>query len=1216
MANDVELSRLTIEVDAEADSAGKGIDAVASALSHLNAGSRLTRAINNMERLSATLRKFQGLNASANSLTKISVAFQRLSSIQKLTNLSSNIRTLEKFPQAVAGLNSTNLSALASSIQPLTSALGQLGNVEKAAGFNSTLNALNKVPKVVEGLKKVDMDDFARQIERVRTAIAPLAAEMEKVSAGFSALPANIQRAIRANEKLTTSNTKAANSFTILGIKIPSVVAQYFTFSYVITRVSSFLGGALTEFNAFVENVNLFTVSMGEFTKEASDFTQSIQDILGVDASEAMRNMGVIQNLTTSFGVAADQAYVLSKNITQLGYDFASFFNISTEDAFTKLQAAISGELEPIRRLGVDISEARLQQELFALGINASVQNLSQADKALLRYIAIIKQTGNAQTDMARTLNSPANMIRVFQQQVTLLVRSIGSLLIPMLNAVLPPLIAVTQILRELISAFATMIGVTVEFGSVGSSSVTSGIETGLDNVADSASDAAKEMSYLIGGFDELNVMNKDSGSAGSGAGGAGNILGGVDLPEYDMLAGLVESRVSDLVKKIKEFGRNLYDVIKPAIPLLKGLAAGFAAAFAVKAIASFISKLKKFSAVAAGLGVWSDFVKMFKDTDDVIKSAGYAFSNLRKKMSLTTKIMIGAGGFIAAAVSSYDAMKKLGLGTLDAEEAFGSLVLAVGVIGTAMYALLGPVGLVITAVGAAAGGFLGYRDAMQQLGTEMYESTDLHLVMQGIIDRSAESMESAATATQNLKDKISAVSDVTGEYSFARQLADDIFDLSEKTDKSAYEMVELQTKVDILNGLGFDDLQLSLNETGTAVTQVRDSVYQVIDAMEQQALAAAYQDVLTEAYKNQLQSQMDLIQGEKDYYAASEANADARQALSDYYEQLSWTQKGIADLGMDATYNALHDAVLDTSDAFVAAYNSLKDNATLYTESQSAIETYSDYLVALQGATQDTTAMTDEFQTSLENALNIAGMSGSATEEAKTVGGAIADGVAQGISENKGVGRGQILGLTDDVVSTAKDNLGIHSPSTVFADIGMNTVLGFSNAVTEYAPQAVNAVTDMFNTILSRLESFSSRFADGLNQTLSNYASTMSSLYSSGTNVSFSAMPSVSIPRLASGGVLTGPRVVLAGEYAGASSNPEIVAPQSIMRQTVSDANLGMAEMIVAAIQALEQTVIDTSENGTPVVVQLDGDQIYENQRKVAARKGYGISKNSNFSR
>lgn len=634
MAED--LSILSIEVDASAEQAGKGIDSLSAALGRLNASSKLTRTINNLTSLSSALSKLQGYNSVASTLTRMGNAMQNLGSIQKLSGLNSAINTLKKLPDALSALSGTDLVALNKASQSLVSIASGLQALESPKGLTSTITALRNIPKVMQGLESADLTKFAAQMERVRTAIAPLAAEMEKVSKGFSALPANIQRAVAANAKLTASNSRLNKSYGVLGTGISSFYTKMLAQLYIVQRVADYLGRALSEYNAFVENVNLFSVSMGEFTEQANRFTQALQDVLGVDASEAMRNMGIIQNLVTSFGVAEDMAYTLSKNLTQLGYDFASFFNISVSDAFTKLQAAISGELEPIRRLGVDISEARLQQELFALGINTTVKNLSQADKAILRYIAIMKQTGNAQTDMARTLNSPANMIRVFQSQLDLLTRSIGSLFIPMLNAVLPPLIAFVKIVREGVEALAAMFGVSIEFADIKNTAVSAG--SAVSGIGDAAADAKKRMDYLIGGFDELNVMSQDAASSAAGS-GFGSGLGGITLPEYDMFEGLVESRVDEWVEKMRQ-------IMKTMLPIVLAIGGAFLGWKAV----DFVTKAMPL--IKLGAAAVLDYFLLMSGQLDLLGGAGQklyqAFAAVGKPLGLTASAV---AGIAAAAV-------------------------------------------------------------------------------------------------------------------------------------------------------------------------------------------------------------------------------------------------------------------------------------------------------------------------------------------------------------------------------------------------------------------------------------------------------------------------------------------------------------------------------------------------------------------------------------
>lgn len=580
------IDSVVIEISTESSAAAKNLDAVASALGRLNANSRLTRTINNLTKLTAAVRGMNGLESAANSITRISTAIQGLASVQKLSGLNSAVNTLSKLPAAIAGINPGVLQGLANAVQPLSTAFESLGSVEKLAGLNSAINTLGKLPQVAAALREMDLGAFAAQMQQLSNAMAPLASNMSQVASGFAALPKNAQRAMNAVQKFSTTATTAATRSGGLASAL-SGMFKNFSLAYVANKAWDILGSALGNFNDYVENVNLFRVSMGDLADEATAAAQKMEDVLGIDSSAAMRNMGVIQNLVTSFGLASDKAYVLSENLTQLGYDMSSFFNISIEDSFQKLQAAISGELEPIRRLGVDISEARLQQELWERGIDASVSSLSQADKAILRYIAIMEQTTNAQTDMARTLNSPANQIRIFQQQITLLSRSIGSLLIPMLNAILPPLIAVVQVIREAIQAIAGFFGIQIEFADVTSSAGSSlgGVSSGIEDVGNSAAAASEEVRELIGGFDELNVLpDPTSGSGGGGAGGGGSILGDLELPSYDMFDGLSE-KISGEVEKIKS-------ILKTILPIVAGIGAAFLAWKIGNAVLNGVGKL------------------------------------------------------------------------------------------------------------------------------------------------------------------------------------------------------------------------------------------------------------------------------------------------------------------------------------------------------------------------------------------------------------------------------------------------------------------------------------------------------------------------------------------------------------------------------------------------------------------------------------------------
>ena len=366
-----------------------------------------------------------------------------------------------------------------------------------------------------------------------------------------------------------------------------------------IVAISRTLGKAIAKYSEYVEDINLFSVAMGNFADKGAELAYRMQELLGVDSGQTMKYMALFQNLTTSFGMAGDKAYILSSNLAQLGYDLASFHNLSIEESFQKLQAAISGELEPIRRLGVDISNARLQQELYNLGINTSINSLSQADKAQLRYIAILKQTSNAQMDMGRTLNSPTNMMRVLKSQVEQLARTFGAIFIPALTAILPPIIAFVKVLQTAIGAIAKLFGAQIKWADFKNEATasTGGASAGLNNVANSAAKAAKNTRDLIGGFDELNVA-QDNSSSGSGVGNAGtggSVLGGIDLSGYDMFGQLAESKVTEWVDRIK-------NAAKAVLPLIAGIGAAFLAWKVPNLVVSGLDKVRSVMDLIMGI--------------------------------------------------------------------------------------------------------------------------------------------------------------------------------------------------------------------------------------------------------------------------------------------------------------------------------------------------------------------------------------------------------------------------------------------------------------------------------------------------------------------------------------------------------------------------------------------------------------------------------------
>lgn len=566
--SDVTIEKLQLEVNSNSQNAVSGIDALSASLS------KLKTSIKGGVGLSSVARQITNLNTalngmdsgSANKIDKLATSLSKLSSLGQLKISSSIGNQLKNIGQVAENLNTSDFSGLSK----LGTALAPLANIQ-TGGLTKTLNALKKFPEVAAALNGVNWTQFTQQMMTLSNSLAPLATQLNTVSAGMSRLPSNINRVANATSNAARANDRAAKSYVNLWAKARMAMN-------VMRGAVNAIASWITESNKYIEDLNLFTASLGDYADEAKKYAEQVGEVMGIDPAEWMRNQGIFNTIIKGFGVASDRAYLMSKNLTQLGYDISSFYNISYEDAFTKLQSGIAGELEPLRRLGYDLSVARLQQEAYTLGIQKKVSAMTQAEKSELRYYAIMTQVTTAQGDMARTLNAPANQLRVLQAQVIQCARALGNIFIPVLNAVLPYAIALAKVLRMVADAIASFFGFKlpeVDYSSLSNGASAVGDLAGnADDASDGlgkASKAAKKLKNNLLGIDELNIIspdNDDSSGSGSGAGaglGGGGGLG-IELPSYDFLGDLVSSKVEDIVRMIKDAINEIMAVLCTAL--------------------------------------------------------------------------------------------------------------------------------------------------------------------------------------------------------------------------------------------------------------------------------------------------------------------------------------------------------------------------------------------------------------------------------------------------------------------------------------------------------------------------------------------------------------------------------------------------------------------------------------------------------------------------
>ena len=760
---DVDITSLSVEISAESQGAELNIDKLATAISNLRTKGNVTKVVNSLDKLATSIATLKQASAGMSGLDKITSFLNGLSNVNTTASaksINTVVNAIKKIPAAVSGLNGVDFYSMSGSITQLTNALAPLSILDASnlKALGSAFNAIGKVPDLTDKLKATDLDSFASSCQKISVALTPLASQLDKVGNAFAKLPPQLSKVVTQANRVTAANEKQRKSYLSLSNQMNGFMRNMAKLVS-LKAIADYLGNAVAKFNDFYEAANMFGVSMGDMTNEASGFIDKMEQLLGIDPSEAMNAMANIYSMTKSFGLAKEQAYTLSKSLTQLGYDLSSLKNIPISQAFTKIRSAMAGELEPMLQLGVDISQARLQQELLALGFNKQVSTLSQADKATLRYIAILKQTTDAQGDFARTLSSPANMIRILKAQLSGLARDVGSLLYPAFKAILPVLIAAVELIREFVQWVAKLMGVKVVLTDFAKSADSvGGIGNAMDETTDSTKKAAKALKDYTMGFDELNIIDPTQGSSGSGSGAsAGNILGDVDLSGYDMFKDYNE----EFAKQIDAIKQKIKDML-PLIATVATALAAWKLTNLITDIVDAISKMNALKSIVLGLGVFTVGVVLeitgIKDAiENGVNGKNFAEIVLGALIGTTGAAILGkgiaqfivtgfgssavgqaiktaggstAGAIIGAAVGGivtgipmfvtgvYDAVKN-GLNKLNGVLIpLGSTMTGAG-IGAIIGSLGGPIG---TGIGALIGLIVG---AMTDVGIAIYQNWD-----------------------------------------------------------------------------------------------------------------------------------------------------------------------------------------------------------------------------------------------------------------------------------------------------------------------------------------------------------------------------------------------------------------------------------------------------------------------------------------------------------
>jgi len=418
-------------------------------------------------------------------------------------------------------------------------------------------------------------------VDKLIDALGRLGTALDKLKS--RSVSVNIRQTGEASNKAAGSVDKLSSSFLNQAIRITALVAVY-------RKLGKVISDGIANSATYIKSLNMFTVSLGEYADNASKYGETVSQALGIDIAGWQKTQGIFQTLITGFGVTGDKAAYMSQNITQLSYDIASFYGITNEEAANKLKSALSGRLEPIRKLGYDLSQAKLvdigqnpanygkqtfaiNKETGAIEANTvatddntkhkivNFNQLTQQEKVQLRYIALMQQVTQVQGNYARALNDPANQLNVFKEQLNMTSRALGNIFIPFLNKALPYLTAFAQLAQQAFQSIANLFGFKLP-DMKDRTDISKNVKPYnkiVKATGDAAKNAKKMKDYMLG-IDELNVFNPNTGAGGAGGAGGGenSNLKNLKLPGYDFLAKAVENSIKKAREAIQKFFADL----------------------------------------------------------------------------------------------------------------------------------------------------------------------------------------------------------------------------------------------------------------------------------------------------------------------------------------------------------------------------------------------------------------------------------------------------------------------------------------------------------------------------------------------------------------------------------------------------------------------------------------------------------------------------------
>lgn len=535
----MELESLEIKIQAQAQQASGQIDALvtrlgrlSSALSGLSTGN-LNSLSAGVNRLAGAMTAMRGIDTRTFSAVARNVS--KLGSINS-KQINAAAGSMRQISNAVKGL-----SGMSASVKGLT----ELASAIKQLGYQSSTKAIENIPKLATAMRQL-MSELSKAPSVSRNII-----DMTNALAKLSRTGGAAGTAAKSITSSFSGFSSGASAVTKKSFSLASAIGKVYATYWALFRGFRLLGDAIDISSSLTEVENVVRQTFGQYESLINNFAKTSIEKFGMSELSAKQFASRFQAMGTALDIPQGKMANMSIRLTELAGDMASFYDVSQEDIAKSLQSVFSGTTAPMRRYGIDLTQATLKEWALKQGLDANISSMTQAEKAMLRYQYVLAHTTNITGDFARTADTWHNQITMLKENFKALGAVVGSGLI---NAFKPFIKVLNAVLQKVIS-FAEM--VTNALGSIfgwryeaskgaGISGLADDIGSasdGMDDLSDAAGSAGKntggiaknakkakkEIQQATRAFDELKVISKQSkdNTSGSGSGGSGGSGGG-----------------------------------------------------------------------------------------------------------------------------------------------------------------------------------------------------------------------------------------------------------------------------------------------------------------------------------------------------------------------------------------------------------------------------------------------------------------------------------------------------------------------------------------------------------------------------------------------------------------------------------------------------------------------------------------------------------------